>query len=72
MFDDSWKQLAYKFNEVIEIMPKIGDLYDIGEDDNIYEVLSIKQKGKFYSVKLKASETLEIKNTKFNPSWKKQ
>lgn len=72
MFDNSWKQLAYKFNDVIEIMPKIGDLYDIGEDDNIYEVLSVEPKGKFFLVKLRADNYSKTIQKKFNPSWKKQ
>ena len=73
MFDNSWKQLAYSSqNNIAKNIPKIGDLYDLGEGDDIYEVLSIKEKGKFYLLELKASETQQIKKTKFNPSWKKQ
>ena len=73
MFDNSWKQLACNTNnDIVDNIPKVGYFYDLGEDDKIYEVLSVKPNGELYKVKLRAIETLEIKKTKFNPSWKKQ
>ena len=71
MFDHSWKQLAVTNQNYIETIPKEGEIYDLGESDNLYTVLDVKKKGKFYRVKLQASETLEVIKKKFKTEWKK-
>jgi hypothetical protein len=53
MFDNSWKQLAYRStDQIVKNTPHVGDKYDLGEDDKIYEIIGIEPKGKFYKVKL--------------------
>lgn len=66
MFDHSWKQLAQPANKT----PKEGDKYVLSDGD-IYEVIGIETKGKFYKVKLKETEVGKEVTTKFDPSWEK-
>ncbi|MDA3970511.1 MAG: DUF3883 domain-containing protein [Desulfobulbaceae bacterium] len=69
MFDHSWKQLAETAKKNQSVAPKEGDKYRLS--DGIYEVSSIKPKGKFYKLILKETQTGKEVAKKFDPSWEK-
>ena len=67
IFDHSWKQLA----QLPKKTPKKGYKYLLPDGD-IYEVMSLETKGKFYKVKLKEIKIGKEVIKKFDSSWEQR
>lgn len=73
MFDSSWKQLTYQSQKVENQEPKIDDKYEVEIEGLMTTcvVTNVKPRGVFFQVDLVLETGKEIKNKKFNKSWRK-
>ena len=63
------KQLTDTDKRNRSVVPKEGDRYSLSNE--IYEVIRVESKGKFYKVRLKEINTGQEVTKKFDPSWEK-
>ncbi|MDD2382894.1 MAG: DUF3883 domain-containing protein [Sulfurospirillaceae bacterium] len=73
MFDSSWKQLTYQSKKIENQEPKIDDKYEVEIVGLITTcvITNVQPRGVFFQVDLILETGKEIKNKKFNKSWKK-
>lgn len=73
MFDSSWKQLTYQSKKIEKQEPKIDDKYEVEIEGLMTTcvITNVKPRGVFFQVDLVLETGKEIKNKKFNKSWKK-